>query len=248
MTTIAIRGKSNENSVAVVFQKFSSMSIAALIADIRNFNLASFINTALNVDITDIPILGTLTIPELGFAAATAEITSDLLPMLYTPGSRLEAFGTTLPSGVSAYLTVDIAGVSINAAYSLNKLSFTVPPTSSLSVKQLLDQVPNLSGLNSLPQVVVDVLNTKVSGFNFDPQSKQLDLHIRFWDTKCSSVQTRYVTSFFMGHATANDLLEKMTECLNRNSNNEICQQVVNKLDTFFSGEKLYNKIKEHST
>lgn len=43
-------------------------------------------------------------------------------------------------------------------------------------------------------------------------------------------------------------LVEKMTECLNRNSNNEICQQVVNKLDTFFSGEKLYNKIKEHST
>ena len=176
VTTIAIEGKSNDNTVAVVFQKSSSSSSAALIADIRNFNLASFVNTALNVDITDIPIFGTLTIPELGFAAATGEITSDLLPMLYTPGSRLEAFGTTLPSGVSAYFTVDVAGVSVNAAFSLNKLTFNVPSTSSLSVKQLLDQIPNLSVLNSLPEVIAEVLNTQVSGFNFDPQTKQLDL------------------------------------------------------------------------
>ena len=176
VTTITIEGKSNDNTVAVVFQKSSSSSSAALIADIRNFNLASFVNTALNVDITDIPIFGTLTIPELGFEAATGEITSDLLPMLYTPGSRLEAFGTTLPSGVSAYFTVDVAGVSVNAAFSLNKLTFNVPSTSSLSVKQLLDQIPNLSVLNSLPEVIAEVLNTQVSGFNFDPQTKQLDL------------------------------------------------------------------------
>ena len=176
VTTIAIEGKSNDNTVAVVFQKSSSSSSAALIADIRNFNLASFVNTALNVDITDIPIFGTLTIPELGFAAATGEITSDLLPMLYTPGSRLETFGTTLPGGVSAYFTVDVVGVSVNAAFSLNKLTFNVPSTSSLSVKQLLDQIPNLSVLNSLPEVVAEVLNTQVSGFNFDPQTKQLDL------------------------------------------------------------------------
>ena len=174
--TIAIEGKSNENTVSVILQKSGPNVSAALIADIRNFNLASFVNTALSIDVTSVPIFGTLTIPELGFAAATRDITSDLLPMLYVPGSPLEEFGTTLPRGVSAYFTVDVAGVRVNAAFSLNKLSFNVPSTSSLSVKQLLDQVPNLSVVKSLPDVLADVLNSQLSGFNFDPQIKQLDL------------------------------------------------------------------------
>ena len=174
--TIAIEGKSDDNTVSIIFQKSGLDVSAALIADLRNFNLASFVSNVLSVDITGIPIFGTLTVPELGFAAATREITSDLLPMLYVPGSPLEKFGTTLPSGVSAYFTVNVAGVSVNAAFTLNKLSFNVPSTSSLSVKQLLDQIPDLNVLDSLPDVVAEVLNTQVSGFNFDPDTKQLDL------------------------------------------------------------------------
>ena len=73
--------------------------------------------------------------------------------------------------------------------------------------QQLLDEIKKLESF----VLLFDESLNKVT------QSKQLDLHIRFWDTKCSSVQTRYVTSLFMGHATANDLLEKMTECLNSN-------------------------------
>ena len=173
VTTIAIEGKSNEYSVTVVLQKSSSKSIAALIADIRNFYLASFVNTAMNIDITDVPLFGTLTIPELGFEAATGEITSDLLPTLYTPGSRLEAFGTTLPSGVSAFFIVDIAGVSVNAAFSLNKLTFNVPSTSSLSVKQLRDQqVRDI--LNSLPSQLSSVFDAQIATFSYDPVSTEL--------------------------------------------------------------------------
>ena len=73
--------------------------------------------------------------------------------------------------------------------------------------QQLLDKIKKLESF----VLLFDESLNKVT------QSKQLDLHIRFWDTKFSSVQTRYVTSLFMGHATANDLLEKMTECLNSN-------------------------------
>ena len=176
VTTIAIKGKSNENTVVVILQKSSSKSTAALIADIRNFNLAGFVNTALSIDISSVPLFGTLTIPKLGFSAATGEITSSLLPQLYVTGSPLEAYGTTLPSGVTAHFTVDVAGVSVSAAFSLSKLSFKVPKTGSLSVKKLLDQIPNLDSLNSLPSAVSDILNSQISGFNFDPQSKQLTL------------------------------------------------------------------------
>ena len=176
VTTIAIKGKSNENTVVVILQNSNSKDTATLIADIHNFNLASFVNTVLSIDISSVPLFGTLTIPHLGFSAATGEITSSLLPQLYVTGSPLEEFGINIPSGVTAHFTVDVAGVSVSAAFSLSKLSFKVPKTRSLSVKMLLDQIPNLNSLNSLPSVVSEILKSQIFGFSFDPQSKKLTL------------------------------------------------------------------------
>ncbi|KAJ8414383.1 hypothetical protein AAFF_G00052530, partial [Aldrovandia affinis] len=41
--------------------------------------------------------------------------------------------------------------------------------------------------------------------FNKATKTKQLDMHVRFWDE--GKVQSRYLGSQFMGHATAQDLL-----------------------------------------
>ena len=176
MTTIAIKGKSGKSAVAVVLQKSGSKGNAAFLANIDNFNLAVFVKTALNIDITSIPLFGTFIIPKFGFSAATGKITSSLLPRLYESGSPLEAFGNTLPSGVSAYFTVNITGVSVDAIFSGHKFAFKVTKAASLSVKQLLDQIPKLKNLDSLPKMVTDILNSKLSGFNFDPESKFLEL------------------------------------------------------------------------
>jgi len=43
---------------------------------------------------------------------------------------------------------------------------------------------------------------------NSSTHNKQLDIHIRFWQTD-NTVKTRFLTSEFMGHATAEQLLEK---------------------------------------
>lgn len=42
---------------------------------------------------------------------------------------------------------------------------------------------------------------------NQSNQKKQLDVHIRFWHTQERKVQTRYLTSAFIGHSTAEDIL-----------------------------------------
>ena len=179
VATIAIRGKSDGNRVVVILQRSATKTAAAVIADIHQFNLASFVNTALNIDISSVPIFGTLTIPHLGFVAATGEITSSLLPQLYASGSPLASFGTTLPSGVTAHFTVSIAsGVNVMATFSMSKFAFQVPKSVTFVVKQLLDQIPNLqSSLSSLPQTITDLLNSKITAFNFDPQTKELMLH-----------------------------------------------------------------------
>ena len=40
---------------------------------------------------------------------------------------------------------------------------------------------------------------------NKEMQTKQLDMHIRMWDGK--KVQSRYLSSAFLGHATADDMI-----------------------------------------
>ena len=177
VTTIAIKGKRSTKDVVVILQKSSSKTDAALIADIHTYNLASFVNTALSVDISSVPIFGAKIIPQLGYSAATGKITSSLLPQLYATGSPLEAFGNTLPSGVTAHFTAGVAGVIVSAAFSQNKLSFKVPKTKSLTGGTLLSKFPNvIDSLNSIQSVVNGVLNSQVTEFNFDPQSKQLAL------------------------------------------------------------------------
>ena len=176
--TIAIKGTiASTDTVAVIFQKSSSGTSAAVIADIKNFNLGRLIQTALSVDIIALPLFGQLQIPEIGFSAALSDITSSLITTLYAPSSRLAGFGSTLPKGVSAHFTATLAGASVDASFSLNKLTFAVPQAAQLSVRQLLDQIPTLATtINTLPTVVTNVLNTQLSEMNFDPVTKQLDI------------------------------------------------------------------------
>ncbi|KAG8180575.1 hypothetical protein JTE90_018194 [Oedothorax gibbosus] len=45
---------------------------------------------------------------------------------------------------------------------------------------------------------------------NHSTQSKQIDIHIRFWDVKDNSIKTRFYTSVFLGHSTADITLKAL--------------------------------------
>ena len=178
VSTIAIKGKSGNNVIVVILQNGVAKK-AAVIADIHTFKLASFVSSTLNVDISNVPIFGSLTIDRFAFSASTGEITSSLLPQLYPSGSHLSLFGSTLPSGVNAAFTVDFAnGVKVMGAFSNGKMAFKVPQSVTFVAKKLLRQIPNFDKLLiSLPQPITDLLNAKIVVFDFDPRSKALILH-----------------------------------------------------------------------
>ena len=178
VATIAIKGKSGNNVIVVILQNGVTKK-AAVIADIHAFKLASFVSSTLNVDISNVPIFGSLTIDRFAFSASTGEITSSLLLQLYPSGSHFTLFGATLPSGVSAVFTVDFAnGVKVMGAFSKGKMAFKVPQSTTFVAKKLLTQIPNFDKLiSSLPRPITDLLNAKIVVFDFDPQSKALILH-----------------------------------------------------------------------
>lgn len=49
---------------------------------------------------------------------------------------------------------------------------------------------------------------------NKKAQTKQMDIHVRFWDNEAKQVRTRYLTSQFLGHATAADMVNHFTEAV----------------------------------
>ena len=180
VTTVAIQGTSNTaDTLTVVLQKSASATTVAVMADVQNFNLASLVKAALNIDLSALPVFGGLQIPHIGFCAASGTIASSLLPSLYPAGSPLAQFGSTLPVGVSAYFTATLSGASVTATFLSSKLSFKIPTASNLSVKKFLDQIPSLSAsLSTLPSFMTTVLNTQLSDMNFDPSTKQLDISL----------------------------------------------------------------------
>ena len=180
--TVAVKGQSGPHVAAIVIQtsatKSATKSAVALIADIRNFNLASFVNTALSIDISSVPLFGTLTIPHLGYSAATGEITSSLLPQLYVTGSPLEEFGTSLPSGVSASFSVSLGDVKgIIADFTEGELDLQVPESADLSLSKVSQLIPGMqSVISSLPQTLQDIASTRLSKLYFKPSTKKLTL------------------------------------------------------------------------
>ncbi len=51
---------------------------------------------------------------------------------------------------------------------------------------------------------------------NKTTQTKQMDIHLRFW--QYDHVTSRYLSSTFLGHSSATDMLQKITTCLTGNS------------------------------
>ena len=58
---------------------------------------------------------------------------------------------------------------------------------------------------------------------NPDLQKKQLDVHVRFLDVD-GTVKTRYIDSYFLGHATANDIVLKLNEKMSNIDNEAMLQ------------------------
>lgn len=55
-------------------------------------------------------------------------------------------------------------------------------------------------------------------------QKEQMDIHVRFWNEKENGVVSRYLTSVFLGHSTALDLVEALEKAINKLNTRRILQ------------------------
>lgn len=82
-------------------------------------------------------------------------------------------------------------------------------------------------------------------------QKGQMDLHVRFWNNNKNETSTRYLTSTFLGHATATDLLNAFTAAVSNLglSNSKIIQISMDGPNVNFSFIRSFKTfIKDEST
>ena len=152
-TTVILTATAGTANVYIVFQKTPSASAIAIAAEIQTFKIVDLIKTATGLDITGVPFISSFVIVSMAFTASTNPINTPLLATTFNPGGPLQAYGTMLPKGVTASFEVQIGGkLGIAVTYRDKKLKFVIPSKISLSLSDLLSEIPNLgSVIRALP-------------------------------------------------------------------------------------------------
>ncbi|CAI8022055.1 hypothetical protein GBAR_LOCUS12977, partial [Geodia barretti] len=172
MTTFAMEGRSNGCTVVLLHELSNNSSNAALIACISSIGLQELIMAVSDTNISRTPIYSDLAVSNLRFSSATGEISTPLLSQIFPTNSPLAVFGSRIHSGIRAYLTAQIAGVSMTGILSHKKLVFEVPSGTQIQLSKLLSSYPPLSGLGSFPLVGRSIIDSRVSRVSYDPDSK----------------------------------------------------------------------------
>lgn len=81
--------------------------------------------------------------------------------------------------------------------------------------------------LSEIEEEVKDVSHVVVlfdESFNRTIKNEQMDIYLRYWSSEQDQVVTRYLTSSFLGHCTAQDLLKSLKEGLGQTDLTKIVQ------------------------
>ncbi|KXJ12053.1 hypothetical protein AC249_AIPGENE28772 [Exaiptasia diaphana] len=106
-------------------------------------------------------------------------------------------------AGMNELFKTMFSDSEIASHYSLSAIKYRYLTTFGRGphfAKQLLNEVKE-----SPAHMFDESLNTQL-------QNNQLDAHVRYWSEELSCVKSRYLTSIFVGHGTADNLIEHYSE------------------------------------
>ena len=171
--TFSIRGKYGQNNlIYIALQKqvsSSSKYAAAFASEFSSFKFAELMDDLTGVDISDIPLFGSLVVPHMAVTIATDDI--QLIEQFDT--QLLSLTGYHVGKGFTAFFMFTNEPVSMS--YSNYQFSFKVLNGKSVRVKSLLSQIPglNLDSLD-LPPGVSNLLDLAIRSFALNTTSKEL--------------------------------------------------------------------------
>ena len=190
--TVVVSGSFKQNTLYGIFQKTQDDSSdhynAAFAADIDGAEFSELVKKVTGVDISGVPVLGSLSIPDIGITISTDEIRSPILTGIFSGESLLHISGDYISSGLTAYfnLNTDLGNVPVFISYSNKDFNFEFPTGFTFSFRSLLNLVPDLQSiLNSvtLPPGIKDLLDIEINDFSVDVESGAISIDATYPDT-----------------------------------------------------------------
>ena len=195
--TMVVRGSFQQNTLYGIFQKSRDGSnarySAAFAADIDGAEFSELVDKMTGVDISGIPVLGSLSIPDIGITISTSDIRSPIIMDTFTGDSLLHIGGNYIGSGFTAYfkLVTDLGDAPVFISYvpSSKEFKFEFATGFVLSLRSFLSLVPGLQSILDssfmglvpnqqsildsvpLPPGIDNLLDTEINDFSVDIKS-----------------------------------------------------------------------------
>ena len=156
------------NRIFAVLQRENGKTKTAIAADIAKIRLSHFIRSVTKQDISSVPFLGTLMLPELGVTVSKQTIVSELASEQFKNTRLLKYFAENIPSGLTAFIRIESMKVIMKVTYDSEQMSLKVKE-GVLSVRTFLKQIRVNVGRIPLPAGFAHIWDIQVAeiGYNF---------------------------------------------------------------------------------
>ena len=189
---VVVSGSFKQNTLYGIFQKRRSEPSdpyrAAFAAVIDGAEFSQLIKSVTGVDISSVPVLGSLAIPEIGITVSTGDICSPLLMEIFSSEALLHIGGEYIRSGLIAYfnLTTDQGNVPVFISYSKKDFNFDFPSGTTLSFRSFLSLVPDLQSILAsvpLPPGIDNLLDIEINDFSVDSKTGAISIDATYPNT-----------------------------------------------------------------
>ncbi len=130
--------------VFVVLQRQGKSIKGAVGVDIAKIRLSKFIRTVAKQDISSVPFLGSLVLPELGVTLSKETISSQLVKEQFQDTRLLKYFDENIPPGLTTFVRSDSLKALMKLTFNSEEMSLTVKE-GVLTVKKFLNKIPKVN-------------------------------------------------------------------------------------------------------
>ena len=158
---------SPSSNVFLILKNNNGTLETAVAIDIASVPLSDVIESVTGLDISALPFIGSLTLPEMALAVSTGQISSELVQECFESSLTLRCYGDRIPAGFSGFIHLTSNNI-FELAYHNNTVSFTIK-RGSMNVRDLLRQIPVVNVLSiKVPSILRDILDIDITNFGFD--------------------------------------------------------------------------------
>ena len=182
---------------------------AAFALEITEINLADLIMDLIGADISDLPFIGSVVLPEIAVTLSTEDISVSSLLERLDSGSLLRLSGSNIRNRVAAFFNMgEKEDVPVQMTHSDSSFSFDVLKGQSFSLSSLVPQFGfNLSSL-SLPPRINNILDLNIKDFSINSLSREFQVNIALPDN----------LTYFDGQLTVKNAVVRVHAILNASS------------------------------